>query len=385
MIVEIKGASFENLGSQLMVSAALQQLAHLLPEAKVAMSARSTTPYEARCRLGALQKVDLRARWLDLNGWSRFLPRALRQHVKRWGLVFECDVDVMFDLSGFGYSDQWGGDYAIRHAVAEAIRFKSRGGHYIFLPQAFGPFGRASTGRVIAKGISNASLVCARDPSSLEALRGAAGEFSSLRLVHDFTNGLVVDEIHTGLPDDPYIVVIPNANMQGGHSSHHEWHKTYIDVLDQTMRIAHERGLRVYLINFGGPMDQRLIDGALDRNDFATFINATDDLHAKAIIAQAKWVVSSRFHACVCALSSGVPCLGTSWSHKYEHLFADYHASGLLMAPDISIAELQVIVDEVLAEGGELSEIIKERAMTLKEGTKALWAEIARTLGLVLE
>jgi len=91
-------------------------------------------------------------------------------------------------------------------------------------------------------------------------------------------------------------------------------------------------------------------------------------------------VVSSRYHACVCALSAGIPCLGTSWSHKYETLFTEYEVSGLLMGPDTSLADLQQMMRSLTATDLDIRHRLIERASVRKAETEELWRLVGQIL-----
>jgi colanic acid/amylovoran biosynthesis protein len=51
---------------------------------------------------------------------------------------------------------------------------------------------------------------------------------------------------------------------------------------------------------------------------------------AKAIIKSCYVVFSSRYHGVVSALNQNVPCMSSSWSHKYEELLIGYRMEGFL-------------------------------------------------------
>ena len=383
MIIEIKGASFENYGAWLMLTSVLQRLDEIAPNALIVLASRGQASRQRRHDLGALRKINLRARWLDLNGATRFIPKFLRHVLRRRGVVFECDLDAIIDIAGFAYSDHWGSDYAyaIRHAVAEAKRLRQSGRHYIFMPQAFGPFSEPSTRDLIRDTLPFASLVAARDPVSYANIEDITGKFDGLVLRGDFTN--TVDTSDAGnLPiskpyiSKPYMVVVPNAHMLGEHSSHAQWSDTYVDVLSMAIEKASELDLSVVLINFGGPMDQALIDKLQNRCPSARQALVASDLEAKVLVTGATLAIASRYHACICALSSGVPCLGTSWSHKYEALYADYGVPELLLRPDISSAELAAMIDETSQPEANIRQRLTERAGSLQSQTEALWKTV---------
>ena len=54
-------------------------------------------------------------------------------------------------------------------------------------------------------------------------------------------------------------------------------------------------------------------------------ISGLNALETKGLISTAYLVITSRFHGVASALNSCVPCLATSWSHKYKCLFENYN------------------------------------------------------------
>ena len=387
MIIEIKGASFENYGAWLMLTSVMQRLDEIAPNALIVLASRGQASSQRRHELGALRKINLRARWLDLNGATRFIPKFLRNVLRSRGVVFECDLDAIIDIAGFAYSDQWGSEYAyaIRHDVAEAKRLGQSGRHYIFMPQAFGPFSVPSTRDLIREKLPHASLVAARDPVSYANIKDITGEFDDLILRGDFTNTVDTSDlgnlqISNPQISKPYMMVVPNAHMLGEHSSHTQWSDTYLDVLLMAIEKASELDLSVVLLNFGGPMDKALIDELQSRWPSAHQALVASDLEAKALVAGATLAIASRYHACICALSSGVPCLGTSWSHKYEALYEDYKAPQLLLDPKISYEQIQLLITSCLGPDAAVQYQLAQRASELRDETEALWSRVGAIL-----
>ena len=68
-----------------------------------------------------------------------------------------------------------------------------------------------------------------------------------------------------------------------------------------------------------------------------------------------------------------MPCLGTSWSHKYEALYVDYDVPELLLRPDVSSDELAAMIDETSQPEANIRQRLIERAGSLESQTEALW------------
>ena len=373
MIIEIRGVQFVNKGAELMLHAILQQIALIWPQARIALEPKAKAPYLDRARLGAYQKWTMRKNVLDLNRWSYLLPKRLRSWMmERWGIVTEADIDITLDASGFAYGDQWS-SMAIRQLAWELKRAHRFGKKYIFLPQALGPFSRPQDVRALKSALPLATLICAREESSLENVKGLIGARPNLMQFPDFTNlmkGTVPGDYVDG---QRKVLIIPNSNMISKRNAHGAWRHSYLRVLTDAVVAIRQQGLIPVLLNHEGREDEELCQAIQQQTGGEiAIINEPDPLKVKGIIGASHAVICSRFHGCVSALSQGVPCIGTSWSHKYERLFEEYGVSAYLLQPNATAAD----VTELLASLDATRPEILRRGDELKKLAERMWDQV---------
>jgi colanic acid/amylovoran biosynthesis protein len=344
MLIEIKGVQFVNKGAELMLYAVLEQIEVIWPGADIALAPNASSAYVERARIGAYQKTNWWFNRFDFNGLQYFLPRLLRNYLKqKWGIVTEVDIDILLDASGFAYGDQWS-PIKTAHLSRELKRFAKHKKSFVFLPQALGPFTRKADVAYLKAQLPKASLICARESDSFGYVTDIIGANERLRQFPDFTNlvtGIVPENFMNGAQK---VLIIPNSNMVGERNSHQpKWRDNYLRVLLDAVVVIRELGLQPVLLNHEGKGDGDLclqIKEQSPDGENIEYIQESHPLKVKGIIGQSHAIICSRFHGCVSALSQGTPCLGTSWSHKYERLFDEYHRSTQLIAPEITKEQL---------------------------------------------
>lgn len=381
MLIEIKGVQFVNKGAELMLHAIVQQVKQLWPEADIVLAPNANSPYKARALLGAYQKLPLQKGRLEWHGLGYALSPRLRQWLKqRLGLVTEADIDLVLDASGFAYGDQWPAS-SITLMCDEIKRYAKAGKKYILLPQAFGPFSRKTDLKQLATALPLATLVCARDEQSYQHLAKLMPGSPKLVCFPDFTNLVtpsVPDYFQQGAQK---VLFIPNSNMLSKRNNQSDWHAYYLPTLVQLVSVVRTLGFTPVLLNHEGVEDARLCQQIVQMaGGDITIITEPDPLKVKGIIGASKAVICSRFHGCVSALAQGVPCLGTSWSHKYEQLFADYGCSEALLKPSSDFAGLEQQFVAALAKV-TLPERVAQREKQLQQ-SYALWQHIAQVVTL---
>jgi len=376
MFIEIKGVQFVNKGAELMLASVVERVKQYWPEADIVLEGNPLSPYKSRAMLGAYQKLSLRKNILDLNFLSYYLPKKIRNYLKRWGIVTEADINVVLDAAGFAYGDQWGA-LKIKHLGGELTRYNKNNCKYIFLPQALGPFSRPKDQQVLKASLPSAALICAREEDSYNHIRTLIGDADNLVQYSDFTNavkGVIPDYWQDG---QQKVCFIPNSNMIGVKNKNDSWKKNYISIMTLLMTQVQSLGYEVVLLNHEGEGDRDICNVLNQHFDNKlTIIEEADPLKVKGIIGDSRAIVCSRFHGCVSALSQGVVNLGTSWSHKYEQLFKEYGVSELLIDPNVSDEAQIELINSILAENELYSKVISDNAIKYKEITEVMWSQV---------
>jgi polysaccharide pyruvyl transferase WcaK-like protein len=382
LIVEIKGVQFVNKGAHLMLLAVLRELHARFPEARISLAPNPNSPYAARAGLGALQALHLRWRNLDLSA-ADWLPQGLRTRLLRYGIVMEASTDAVLDASGFAYGDAWP-ERSLADTAAEIVRYARRGRPYVFLPQAFGPFTRTGwIARRFGSALRQATLVYARDAESRAHLvRLDPRLAASVQVAPDFTLQLPGDQdaARRWYMAPGTVLLIPNAHMLRIGASPDPWPEAYVAFMADVARRLTAEGVAVRVLNHGGAVDARLCARIAAQAGALDIINEADPLAIKGIIGAAGAVVCSRYHGCASALAQAVPCLATSWSHKYAALYDEFGVRAWLLADPVP-ADASRRLLELLRSPDAARASLAQAADTLAARTAAMWRDVGQALG----
>ena len=374
--IELKGVQFSNKGAELMLQAILQQLDAEIGEYQLTLSPGRNLPYQKRAQLGAWQKLSFRRGNLDLTGVFAKLPVKVRNLLKRYGIVTEADVDVILNASGFAYGDQWP-QVDLRNTAKEIKRFKAVGKPYIVLPQALGPFERTELQEDAKTLINDTALTFARDDKSFSACK-LLDTVGNLQQSPDFTALLEVEA--KAKFDQKTVCLIPNYKMVSdfNHSDAVSQQGEYLAFWVSTTKYFANIGFNVVVLNHEGAEDlqicQQIIDATKSKN--ISLIDGLNAIEIKQLIGRCHAVVSSRFHGCVSALCQGVPCLATSWSHKYEMLYKEYGLSKNVVDFNQTSEQLNETLNQFISELTKQAEISLQHAKQVKLKNEKMWQQV---------
>ena len=383
MLIEIKGVQFVNKGAALMLQAILDRLQRDLPAAEIALTPGPNAPFRSVAAAGAWQRLRMPGAPIDLDSLSYRLPQRALELGRRYGVVTECDVDAVLDASGFAYGATWG-DAPLASTAREIERLARHDKPYVFLPQAFGPFPATPAAREFGRALRSAALVCAREPESRAHVAGLTGNLGDkLTVFPDFTIGLPGTPSATARwnVDRRSALLIPNVHMRGERMSDATWHSGYLPLLCSLARRLADLGFVPRILNHEGQADAALCESLREATGGTEVITDAEPLALKGIIGAAGIVVCSRYHGCVSALAQGVPCLGTSWSHKYAALFDDFGVAECLL----DTCDEQVATEalrRLAADRDRVSEVLLSRRSALQTRIEAMWNRVLPILGV---
>jgi polysaccharide pyruvyl transferase WcaK-like protein len=123
------------------------------------------------------------------------------------------------------------------------------------------------------------------------------------------------------------------------------------------------------------------LHGYTDRVSLLDVKNITSS-ELKNKIARCEFIVASRYHSCVAALSAGVPLLVVGWHHKYDELLNYYDQKEWIISSDncksIDLSskfdKLVQSKDEVMAKIQDRQYSVKQQIIkTYEQALSALW------------
>ena len=143
--------------------------------------------------------------------------------------------------------------------------------------------------------------------------------------------------------------------------------------------MARDAGYEVRVLNHEGERDAALCTLLARSAGGLEIISESDALAAKGVLGAAAAVIASRFHACAAALSQGVPCLATGWSHKYAALYEEFGVRDWLLDAGAAAAAATTLTTLLAAPEARAAALAARRAELVVE-IEALWSDVLALL-----
>ena len=375
MKIVLSGVETNNKGAELMLYAILQEIERRYPDAKVYI------PYSGiRQGLGYIS-TSLNLKYMPLSQliYKIHLTAAFRiLHLpKEW--LYKVNIvkhaDYFIDASGFHFSDQKKNFTPAKVARWKVVlkKYSEQGTRIVFLPQAFGPAQKPNTLNGLKCISKYADLIMPREQVSYKYLeQSGVMDMSKVKLCPDFTS-LTKGSFPSGYEHlRNGVCIIPNMRMIDTGACSIE---TYINLMSNIIEAAQHTEHPVYLLNHEGVEDDKLAikckAGIKKHIEVVTGLNA---LQVKGMISSAFLVVSSRFHGVASSLNSCVPCLATSWSHKYQELFRDYGLDNCVLPLGNNIQAVEKVNDYLDGDNNKKTrEHLAQQLPSIQNNTQQMW------------
>jgi colanic acid/amylovoran biosynthesis protein len=380
MNILIDGINTKNKGAELMLYGVLQEIERQHPDAHVFLPLNRIP--EGVSYLNTKLNCSIHKPSMAAMLFKKIKGEAVLRRLFHFHFLHTTDkypvkgLDILFDASGFSFSDQQKKrDYSLAQLNNYYKILKKRGVITVFLPQAFGPFETKNGKEQAALLKEYANCIIARDEVSYTHLLNTGIDRNKILQYPDFT--ALVEGIFPANSEhlENGIAIIPNLRMiDRGVIAKDD----YIDLLIKVISTCKTTKRPVFFLNHEGMDDVKLCEEINEKLDEKLIIvsNLTS-LEIKGLISRCYFVFSSRFHGLVSSLSTGVPCMATGWSHKYQFLFKDYGINDCVFDPNNKSSFYQKL-EQVLNfdYNTTLRNDLIINANNIKEKNREMWRQI---------
>lgn len=372
MKIQIDGTGMQNKGAELMLYAILGEIEKRFPTSTVIYNTRSGEIKEIETFLNIKQRLLLK--------YGRY-PSGILRRLKSNISIFESihpdsSIDIVLDGSGFKWGDQWNYDDNFYKQITKYYKaLKASGAKIILLPQAFGPFQTENGRKIISILNKYVDLIIAREKISYKYLIEAGIDKEKASLCTDFSL-TVKGEYPSNLNTSDGLCIIPNVQMINHSDVSREG---YINFLRSIITKSRALGSTPFLLNHEGSRDLDLcLEINKDLDNPVKIINGLNAKQTKGVISESYAVISSRYHGVASALNQGIPCLATSWSHKYGELFKDFDLYDRIISFSDSESVLDSKLEELLTleSNHKIEKHLKDRKVVVYNEVEKMWDKV---------
>jgi colanic acid/amylovoran biosynthesis protein len=343
------GGGFANKGAEALLKTLKYELNKRLAQvrfqaivsANQAADARKADfiPFESRSRqesvmyhLGRVSRLKATRAWSAASQARRYLSR-----------LKECTA--VLDLSGYAYADTFG---VYPMLLTEDIVYGCSAASvpYVFMPQAWGPLTNPFSQQSIRHIAERATMLFARDKTSLRYLQSVPNiPLEKLELAPDIVLKFKPRESRDTLEPLERAGLLPKNRQRVGICPNIKIYRAterqgvgmanpYVQwLVELCRRFLRETDVEVVLFphemstNWWRWDDRyvcRLVHNVISDNKRVRYFSeycSADTL--KLLIRELDFLIGSRFHSIIAALSLYVPAVAVGWSHKYQEVLND--------------------------------------------------------------
>jgi len=329
--------------------------------------------------------------WLSKVGIAR--TWSFRNNVIR--TFFE--ADLVADLSGDSYRDRPGGFAPAHNALLFGVRLLGK--PLAIVSQSLGPF-RSCHQAVTACALNGATCIYVREKSTIAKLEKIGVKLQNCILAPDVAFVLPKpqpDDLNSlwreaTEPDTDQIWVGISMNCLmldfTGNSD------IYIGQMAEFATYIHETyGTNILLVPHVFHSSALGMDDVVPCSDLAAelghpkWLSFLQDDHSpvelKGIISCCEVFIAARMHAGIASLSSGVPTIFLSWSHKYRALLEEIGLEQFTWeSRDGTVEELILMFDDLWRDRVEIRKQLEAYTAGAAKSISDTIAQIARNTGL---
>ncbi len=417
--IVLLGASFRtgNLGVNALAESTIKILLHQWPQTEVTLLGSGYDPEQFVLPLGErqvqIQGVPIRFSrkltlpyhflWFALYGvLARVLPwRGARRRLFARNAYCRTlhEAHLAVDITG---GDSFSDIYGVRRFLLGFLRkwlVLLYGKDLVLMPQTYGPFRRAVCRHLARHILKRSKRVYTRDTAGLEYLSrllGRAGTEGKVLFAPDVAfvldarkpAVLDVDGVELARTKGSVLVGLNVSGLiyYGGYTGHNEFglKADYKGLIDKIVNLLLSKPDTLLLLvphvipigGFGGNVENDLT-ACLDVHERFSKLHPGrlfvargryDHCETKHIIGMCDFFIGTRMHACIAALSQGIPAVGLAYSQKFRGVFESVGVGELAVEMrEANVEESVAAVDKAFTARRTVAERLRQTVPAVQQ------------------